>query len=276
MAQERYFSAVKYFKKAYLTDQKNLTILESLGYAYNNLEYPNKSIYWIKKAIDIKPKKNLLEFLKVMYFNEKNYTKAIATQKKIFELYKYDSQGLFFIIGIYQLQNDSKNALSFLQIAYDMGYFTKEDDYLSFAYLLQSNRLYFQAAHTMSEGLKKQIVKKDTQNLRFIAQNYYEAKAYDDAIDSFKELIIIEDMSTNHIELAQIYMEHQHYEKAIDSLKKALDFKIKKELGKIELLIGINYFELKKFKEAKIHFTNAFQTSQKEDAKKWLEYLDKL
>jgi tetratricopeptide (TPR) repeat protein len=157
-----------------------------------------------------------------------------------------------------------------------MEYFTKEDDYLSFAYLLQSNKLYFQAAHSMNEGIKKQIVKKDIQNLRFIAQNYYEAKSYKNALNSFKELVKLENKSQTHIELAQIYMEHQHYQEAIDSLKKAFDFKVKKEIGKIELLIGINYFELKNFKKAKTHFSNALETSKKEDAQKWLEYLEKL
>jgi tetratricopeptide (TPR) repeat protein len=170
--QENFGEAIKYLDQATKEDATNAEIPYMVARAYSDMQNYKQAVPYFEKAISLAP----------------------DNSRWIYEA------GL-----IYYAMNDDKNSLKYLLMAGDKGY-KKDNEYmenLATAYLNTGNLE--QGIGILKEALQRRP--SDMGLLNSIAEAYYDAKKYDDAINSWDQVLTQD--KTNAQALYMIGMSYQ-------------------------------------------------------------------
>lgn len=119
-----------------------------------------------------------------------------------------------------------------------------------------NNSIPFKAAATMEKHMKSGLVKKDKNNLSFIASNYQAAREFAKAADYYGELAKVTNEADAYRRQGSAYLSIQRYNDAIAAFDKALSMNVDKASGVYMSLVDA-YFYQKKYKEAYAALMNA-------------------
>lgn len=139
------------------------------------------------------------------YSDMQNFKQAIPYFQKAISLKPTDSRWIYEMALIYYGMNDDQNALKYMLEAGDKGY-KKDNEYLqnlSVAYLNTGNAE--QGIAILKEALQRRPT--DMGLLNMVAEAYYDAKKYPEAIDHWDQILAID--KTNAEALYMIGMSYQ-------------------------------------------------------------------
>ena len=121
------------------------------------------------------------------YADMQNYKKAIPYFQKAIELNPGQTRWIYEMALIYYAMPDDANALKYMLMAADKGY-KKDNEFLqnlSIAYL--NNGKFDEGIATLKDLLARRP--SDMSIITLLAQGYYDAKKYDDAITYYDQLL---------------------------------------------------------------------------------------
>jgi len=278
--QEDYRKAVQTLEKWFKVAENpgaNAYIL--LGQGYYQLKDYNKAIPAVEKAIDIardrekEVKENWYLLLRAMYYEKENYKKTFEILRTLTQDYpkkEYYSQ----LAAMYGELKQEFNQYSTVAAMNDASLLSKNAELVTYAQFLMQNDRPYRAAVILDKGMKEKIVEKTDRNYKLLGNAWTLAKEDKKAIPAFESAAKLSETGDIYASLAQSYLNVEDWDKAVSSVRKAFDKGKLKRPDTANVVLGMAFFNLKKYDDSLKAFEAAKKDKRSEKiARQWLRYV---
>ena len=240
------------------TGEQSSDVYMRIANAYYIMNQYDKVIAPADDAIRFSPKpaEGPYQLKMASLYELKRYKELITVVETMVQLFPENKQFWVYLGNFYTLTEEFGKSLSALQLAYSQGYLEKDSEIRMLAQMYANNNIPFKAATTMEKHMKSGLVKKDKNNLGFIASNYQAAREFAKAADYYGELAKLTNEADAYRRQGSAYLAIQRYNDAIAAFDKALSMNVDKASGVYMSLVDA-YFYQKKYKEAYAALMNA-------------------
>ncbi|GEK09904.1 tetratricopeptide repeat protein [Pseudoalteromonas sp. SCSIO 43201] len=244
--------------QAYYELKQFKNVIAPADKAIAGVEEPNKQYYLMKVAA---------------YFELKQFKNAVKVGEELVRVFPEDPKVWTQLGGFYLQTEDYSKGMTVMKVAYDKGYFAKENDYkiLGSLYSLTDNP--WRAAQTFEKAIKDGKIERTKQNLTALASYYHQAKEITDAAKFYEEAAKMDDDADLYRRAGSLLHQAQKYSAAVVRLNKALELGTDKK-GSAYADLAEAYFYQGKFKQAHAAIVKAQDDpSTRKFAKSWETYI---
>ena len=176
--------------------------------------------------------------------------------------------------GVYYGSESEELSLAGLELAYENDVLDKEKDYIDLARYFMYKELPIKAIDVLNDGINIKKVKQNRKNYEFLADAYFLSKDRVKGIDALIKAEAIEKDADLSYKIARFAFENEDWSKAITYFSQAKKQGYEKYPGRLELLLGISYFEISKY-EGALSFLNESMEfdSSSSAAEGWINYI---
>lgn len=176
--------------------------------------------------------------------------------------------------GVYYGSESEELSLAGLELAYENDVLDKEKDYIDLARYFMYKELPIKAIDVLNDGIKIKKVKQNRKNYEFLADAYFLAKDRVKGIDALIKAEALEKDSDLSYKIARFAFENEDWSKAITYFSQAKKQGYEKYPGRLELLLGISYFEISNYEEALAFLNESLEfDSSNSAAEGWISYI---
>ena len=211
-----------------LSDTEDEIVYRGLSYAHYQLEnFEEAKPFWIARMELLLDAGETLEredyaYLNGLYFTLEDFESALELTKTMIVLYdnKTDWQNLSAIYA--GLENDDRG-LQALNLYYLKGMMDDDTRFINLAQSLAGVDLPYTGAKILSEGLEKEIVETDEENLTRLTQMHLMANEFDDALEPAMAAAEADETGNGYDTLGYIRYVLRDYEGAAEAFREAID-----------------------------------------------------
>ncbi|MDP5144163.1 tetratricopeptide repeat protein [Rheinheimera baltica] len=273
---KQYPKAIKAYEDWILfTGEQNSDAYMRIANAYYLMNQYDKVVTPADDAIRFAPKpaEGPYQLKMAALYELKKYKELVAVVETMVQLFPENKQFWIYLGNFYTLTEEYSKSLSTLQLAYSQGYLEKDSEVRMLAQMYANNNIPYKAAVTMEKHMKSGLVKKDKNNLSFIASNYQSAREFAKAADYYGELAKLTNDADAYRRQGSAYLSVQRYNDAISAFDKALSMNVDKASGVYMSLVDA-YFNQKKYKEAYAALMNAKKDpAMSRQVRSWESYI---
>jgi tetratricopeptide (TPR) repeat protein len=176
--------------------------------------------------------------------------------------------------GVYYGSESEELSLAGLELAYENDVLDKEKDYIDLARYFMYKELPIKAIDVLNDGINIKKVKQNRKNYEFLADAYFLSKDRVKGIDALIKAEAIEKDADLSYKIARFAFENEDWFKAITYFSQAKKQGYEKYPGRLELLLGISYFEISKYEEALSFLNESIEiNSSSSAAEGWINYI---
>ena len=176
--------------------------------------------------------------------------------------------------GVYYGSESEELSLAGLELAYENDVLDKEKDYIDLARYFMYKELPIKAIDVLKDGINIRKVKQNRKNYEFLADAYFLSKDRVKGIDALIKAEAIEKDADLSYKIARFAFENEDWSKAITYFSQAKKQGYEKYPGRLELLLGISYFEISKYEEALSFLNESMEfDSSSSAAEGWINYI---
>ena len=176
--------------------------------------------------------------------------------------------------GVYYGSESEELSLAGLELAYENDVLDKEKDYIDLARYFMYKELPIKAIDVLNDGINIKKVKQNRKNYEFLADAYFLSKDRVKGIDALIKAEAIEKDADLSYKIARFAFENEDWYKAITYFSQAKKQGYEKYPGRLELLLGISYFEISKYEEALSFLNESIEiNSSSSAAEGWINYI---
>lgn len=176
--------------------------------------------------------------------------------------------------GVYYGSESEELSLAGLELAYENDVLDKEKDYIDLARYFMYKELPIKAIDVLNDGINIKKVKQNRKNYEFLADAYFLSKDRVKGIDALIKAEAIEKDADLSYKIARFAFENEDWSKAITYFSQAKKQGYEKYPGRLELLLGISYFEISKYEEALSFLNESIEIdSSSSAAEGWINYI---
>ena len=176
--------------------------------------------------------------------------------------------------GVYYGSESEELSLAGLELAYENDVLDKEKDYIDLARYFMYKELPIKAIDVLNDGINIKKVKQNRKNYEFLADAYFLAKDRVKGIDALINAEAFEKDVDLSYKIARFAFENEDWSKAINYFQQAKKQGYKKYPGRLELLLGISYFEISKYDEALVFLKESMEFEGSNSAAEgWIGYI---
>lgn len=176
--------------------------------------------------------------------------------------------------GVYYGSESEELSLAGLELAYENDVLDKEKDYIDLARYFMYKELPIKAIDVLNDGINIKKVKQNRKNYEFLADAYFLAKDRVKGIDALIKAEALEKDSDLSYKIARFAFENEDWSKAITYFSQAKKQGYEKYPGRLELLLGISYFEISNYEEALAFLNESLEfDSSNSAAEGWISYI---
>ena len=177
--------------------------------------------------------------------------------------------------GVYYGSESEELSLAGLELAYENEVLDKEKDYIDLARYFMYKELPIKAVDVLNSGILIEKVKKTRKNYEFLADAYFLSKEKVQGIDALIKAESIESDANLSYKIARFAFENEDWSKSINYFKQAKDQGYDKYPGRLELLLGISYFEISQYQQALVYLNESMEIDQSTSAAEgWINYIN--
>jgi tetratricopeptide (TPR) repeat protein len=177
--------------------------------------------------------------------------------------------------GVYYGSESEELSLAGLELAYENEVLDKEKDYIDLARYFMYKELPIKAVDVLNSGILIEKVKKTRKNYEFLADAYFLSKEKVQGIDALIKAESIESDANLSYKIARFAFENEDWLKSINYFKQAKDQGYDKYPGRLELLLGISYFEISQYQQALVYLNESLEIDQSTSAAEgWINYIN--
>ena len=177
--------------------------------------------------------------------------------------------------GVYYGSESEELSLAGLELAYENEVLDKEKDYIDLARYFMYKELPIKAVDVLNNGISIEKVKKTRKNYEFLADAYFLSKEKVQGIDALIKAESIESDANLSYKIARFAFENEDWSKSINYFKQAKDQGYDKYPGRLELLLGISYFEISQYQQALVYLNESLEIDQSTSAAEgWINYIN--
>lgn len=281
LAEEQYRQSIKtleqWFKVNQSTDEPpQATVYVTLASAYAQIEDYKHVIKPMKTAINMtkEPNENWYLLLMASYHELKQYRNMIGVLETLTQKYPNKKQYWMQLSGAYMEIGQEKDALSALEMPYQLGMFTKEPEIMRLVNFEAYMGIPYRAASILDKALQENKVERTVEALDALANFYHQAKDLPQAIQAYEASYQLAPSVDKQSKISKLMLQDKDYAKLIKFTSepaKDADFNDKAQLS---YLRGMAYFELKQHKQALQAMESAAESTEvKSMAVAWIQYL---
>lgn len=252
MGQQQYPEAIKTYNDWMdFTGEQDGKVYARIAQANWELKKFDKVIEPADKAIALEKEPNKSFYmLKIgAYFELKQYKKAVKVAETVVNLFPEDGKNWTQLGSFYMQTEDFSKGQTVMEIAYDKGYFDKENHYKILSSYYSINEIPYKAAMVMEKALKDEKVKRTKQNVTAVASYFHQAKNLQTAAKYYEEAAKFDDDAELFRKAGSLLLTEQKYSAAVERLNKALELGTDKK-GTTYSDLAEAYLYQEKYKQA--------------------------
>jgi tetratricopeptide (TPR) repeat protein len=252
MGQQQYPEAIKTYNDWMdFTGEQDGKVYARIAQANWELKKFDKVIEPADKAIALEKEPNKSFYmLKIgAYFELKQYKKAVKVAETVVKLFPEDGKNWTQLGSFYMQTEDFSKGQTVMEIAYDKGYFDKENHYKILSSYYSINEIPYKAAMVMEKALKDEKVKRTKQNVTAVASYFHQAKNLQTAAKYYEEAAKFDDDAELFRKAGSLLLTEQKYSAAVERLNKALELGTDKK-GTTYSDLAEAYLYQEKYKQA--------------------------
>ncbi|MBT7226874.1 MAG: hypothetical protein HN872_09705 [Gammaproteobacteria bacterium] len=238
-----------------LSDTEDEIVYRGLSYAHYQLEnFEEAKPFWIARMELLLDAGETLEredyaYLNGLYFTLEDFESALDLTKTMIVLYdnQTDWQNLSAIYA--GLENDDRG-LQALNLYYLKGMMDDDTRYINLAQSLAGIDLPYSGGKILAEGIEKEIVEKDEENLTRLTQMHLMANEFDEALEPAMEAAEADETGNGYDTLGYIRYVLHDYEGAAEAFRTAIDKGDLNDRSDTLMFLSRAMLELQNFDEA--------------------------
>jgi len=177
--------------------------------------------------------------------------------------------------GVYYGGNNEDGSLAGLELAYEKGVLTKEQDFINLVKYFLYKDLPIKAVKVMNDGLNNLFIEDNKKNLDLLSDAYFLAKDRSSGVEVLKRSLEIEADPKTSYKIARFAFESEDWNTAINFFKRAKSENWNEVPGRIDLLLGITYYEKNDYRSSLLYLTQALDYKKsKTAAEGWINYIN--
>lgn len=256
----------------------NAYVLLSQGY-YQTKDY-DKALLNVEKAInmykaaDKLPKEQWYNLARFLYFEKNDVNNTVATLEELLKYYPKKEYWVQ-ISHMYGEQKKEGLQLAAMDTAYVQNMLDKGTEQVTMAYLYLNGEVPYKAGKVMEKGLKNGSIDPTSKNYEIAASAWRQAQELDKAIVDMEKAAAKSDDGELYARLGNIYLDRDMNAEAIVAINKGLSRGGVKRPDNARLVLGMAYFNEKKYDKAREAFKAAGRDERSAKyAEQWIDYLD--
>ena len=250
-----------------------------LSQGYYQLKDYDKALKNVAIAIDMYevagklPKGQWYNLARFLYFDKGDTDNALATLNV---LLKYYPKKQYWVQAshLYGEKKDDAKQLAMMETAYEQGMLDKSTDLVTMAYLYLNAEVPFPAALVMDKGFKAEIIEEKSKNYELAGSAWRQAQETQKSIPMMEKAAAKSDDGELYTRLGNVYLDGDQFKQAVDAINKGLAKGGVKRPDQARLALGMAYFNLGNYSDARKVFRVAAKDDRSEKyAKQWLKYI---
>ena len=250
-----------------------------LGIAYYYLENFEEAYNYISAANDnsLKYKEDWLKYELALAVKLNKINDAIDVGQILVYINPDKKEYWKQVSGRYYTQAKDSESLAGLELAFDNQLLEENKEYQDLARYYLYKGLPQKAVKVLIDGLNKQKLDENKENLELIADSFFIARDRKNGIIYLEKSLGLEPDPDVAFKIARFGFEDENWNLANKFFNKALQMGWDKTPGRIELLLGITQYELGNLQKS-LSFFNIAKEEQdtKTAAEGWISYIDEI
>jgi len=238
-----------------LSEEEDEIVYRGLSYAHYQLEnFEEAKPYWIDRMELLLSQGEVLDrddyaYLNGIYFTLEDFESALELTKSMIVLFddKTDWQNLSAIYA--GLESDDRG-LQALNLYYLRGMLDDDTRYINLAQSLAGIDMPYSGGKILAEGLDRDIVEADEDNLTRLTQMHLMASSYEDALEPAEAAAEIDETGNGYDTLGYIHYVLNDYESAAEAFQQAIDKGDLNDRSDTLMFLSRAFLELRNFDAA--------------------------
>lgn len=224
-----------------------------LAVAYYQQEKYEQALPAARKAVELvdKPQESWLQLLMSLLLQQENYKEAVPVLERLISLFPDKKIYWMQLSSVYaQLENIEK-ALAILQIAYHAGMVTEDADIRRLSDMMMVEGIPYRAAMLIEDAIEKKQVKIDSKLYERLANSWIAAREYRKSLPVLQKAAEMSGDADIYMRIGEVNIQLEDWAAAATALQSAVSKGGLKDTGNAQLLIGIAFYNQKKYGDAR-------------------------
>jgi len=219
------------------------------------------------------PKEQWYNLARFLYFDKGDNDNALETLKI---LLKYYPKKQYWVQAshLYGEKKQPEKQLTMMETAYEQGLLEKSTDLVTMAYLYLSAEVPYYAASVMDKGFEQELIEEKSKNFELAGSAWRQAQETKKSIPMMRRAAETAEDGELWARLGNVYLDGDENQKAINAIKKGLSKGGVKRPDQARLVLGMAYFNVGDFTNARKAFRTAAKDERAEKyATQWLKFI---
>ncbi|OHU87723.1 MULTISPECIES: tetratricopeptide repeat protein [Pseudoalteromonas] len=233
------------------TGEEDPKVYARIAQGHFQLKQYSKTLEPADKAIALseEPNKQYYMFKIGAFFELKRYKDAVKVAETLVKLFPEDPKMWTQLGSFYMQVEEYSKGQTVMEVAYNKGYFDKENHYKILSSYYSLNEIPNKAAKVFERAVKEGKVERNKRNVSAIASYHHQAKNLIDAAKYYEEAAKFDDDAELYRKAGSLLLTEQKFSAAVERLNKALELGTDKE-GSTYSDLAEAYLYQAKYKQA--------------------------
>ncbi len=269
-----------------LNEKPNAGAYVLLAQGYYQVKDYNLALKNVETAIGMHegegklPKEQWYNLARFLYFDREDFDSALDVLNTLI-IYYPKKQYWVQASHLYGEKKDETTQLALMEAAYEQGFLDRSSELVTMSYLYLNAETPYYAGAVMQKGFADELVEDKSKNFELAGSAWAQAREVAKSIPMMEKAAAKSEEGELYVRLGNVYLDGDQFSKSADSIIKGLNKGGVKRPDQARLALGMAYFNLGDYDEARKAFRAAgkdgsrrkeWQRSQ-EMAQQWIAYV---
>ena len=269
-----------------LNEKPNAGAYVLLAQGYYQVKDYNLALKNVETAIGMHegegklPKEQWYNLARFLYFDREDFDSALDVLNTLI-IYYPKKQYWVQASHLYGEKKDETTQLALMEAAYEQGFLDRSSELVTMSYLYLNAETPYYAGAVMQKGFADELVEDKSKNFELAGSAWAQAREVAKSIPMMEKAAAKSEEGELYVRLGNVYLDGDQFSKSANSIIKGLNKGGVKRPDQARLALGMAYFNLGDYDEARKAFRAAgkdgarrkeWQRSQ-EMAQQWIAYV---
>ena len=209
------------------------------------------------------PKEQWYNLARFLYFDKEDFDSALDVLNTLI-IYYPKKQYWVQASHLYGEKKDEPRQLALMEAAYEQGFLDRSSELVTMAYLYLNAEVPYYAGAVIEKGFSDELVEGKSKNYELAGSAWAQAQEVAKSIPMMEKAAAKSEEGELYVRLGNVYLDGDQFQKSADSIIKGLNRGSVKRPDQARLALGMAYFNLGDYDEAR----KAFRAAGKEGARR--------
>ena len=209
------------------------------------------------------PKEQWYNLARFLYFDKEDFDSALDVLNTLI-IYYPKKQYWVQASHLYGEKKDEPRQLALMEAAYEQGFLDRSSELVTMAYLYLNAEVPYYAGAVIEKGFSDELVEDKSKNYELAGSAWAQAQEVAKSIPMMEKAAAKSEEGELYVRLGNVYLDGDQFQKSANSIIKGLSKGSVKRPDQARLALGMAYFNLGDYDEAR----KAFRAAGKEAARR--------